>query len=81
VAKRTFPSTIEVNLEGASHSAIIAAACLVMRNSGARAWDLAEWRARAIEWDLPELLHQAAEAGVRYRRGNRPWALPLQPHQ
>ena len=80
--KRTFPSTIEVNLEGASHSTIIAAACLVMRNGGgARAWDLAEWRAKAIVWDLPELLHRAAEAGVRYRRGNRPWALPLQPHQ
>jgi hypothetical protein len=46
--KRTFPSTIEVNLEGASHSTIIAAACLVMRKGGARAWDLAEWRAKAI---------------------------------
>ena len=45
--KRTFPSTIEVNLEGASHSTIIAAACLVMRNGGARAWDLTEWRAKA----------------------------------
>jgi len=39
--KRTFPSTMEVNLEGASHSTIIAAACLVMRNGGARAWDVA----------------------------------------
>ena len=73
--KRTFPSTIEVNLEGASHSTIIAAACLVMRNGGARAWDLAEWRAKAIAWDLPELLHRAAEVGVRYRRGNCPCAL------
>ena len=81
MAKRTFPSTIEVNLDGASRSTIIAAACAVMFKSGARAWDLGEWRARASEWDLPELLHRAAEAGVRYRRGNRPWAVPLQPHE
>jgi len=51
--KRTFPSTIEVNLEGASHSTIIAAACLVMRNGGARAWDLAEWRAKRLHGTCP----------------------------
>ena len=47
MAKRTFPSTIEVNLDGASRSTIIAAACVVMSHSGARAWDLGEWRQRA----------------------------------
>ena len=26
--------------------------------------DLGEWRQRASEWDLPELLHRAAECGV-----------------
>ncbi len=78
MAKRTFPSTIEVNLDGASRSTIIAAACVVMSHSGARAWDLGEWRQRAAVWDLYELLQRAAECGVRYRRGNRTWSLPQQ---
>ena len=78
MAKRTFPSTIEVNLDGASRSTIIAAACVVMSHSGARAWDLGEWRQRAAVWDLYELLQRAAECEVRYRRGNRTWSLPQQ---
>ena len=77
-SKRTLPSTIEVNLDGASRSTIVAAACVCMQSAGARGGDLGEWRQRASEWDLPELLHRAAECGVRYRRGNRPWSLPQQ---
>ena len=39
---------------------------LCMQSAGARAWDLGEWRQRASEWDLPELLHRAARCGVGY---------------
>ena len=52
---RTFPSTIEVNLDGASRSTIIAAACVVMSHGGARASDLGEWRQRAAVWDLQRI--------------------------
>ena len=69
---RTFPSTIEVNLDGASRSTIIAAACVVMPHGGARASDLGEWRQRWQCGTCHELLHRAAEATSRYRRGNRP---------
>ena len=78
ITKRTLPSTIEVNLDGASRSTIVAAACVCMQSAGARGGDLGEWRQRASEWDLPELLHRAAECEVRYRRRNRPWSLPQQ---
>jgi hypothetical protein len=74
---RTADATpIEINLDEATRASIIAAACVAMFNAGGRAWDLGEWRRRASDWDLPELLHRAAEVGVKYRRGNQPWALP-----
>jgi hypothetical protein len=78
VTKRTFPSTIEVNLDGASRSTSLRLRAWLCPHSGAHAWDLGEWRQRAAVWDLYELLQRAAECGVRYRRGNRPWSLPQQ---
>jgi hypothetical protein len=63
-------STITVNLDGASRISVISAALVLLDKAGARAWDLGEWRARATKWDDEELLHRAAELGVRYCRGN-----------
>jgi hypothetical protein len=70
------PINIEINLDEATRSSICAAACVAMFNAGARAWDLGEWRRRAADWSLVELLHRASECGVTFRRGGKPWALP-----
>jgi hypothetical protein len=70
------PHTITVNLDQASRSSVIAAACALLLRSGARAWDLVEWRQRASAWDHDELLTRAAECGVKYMRGNQPYSLP-----
>jgi len=69
-------NTITVNLDATSRSAVIAAACALLNKSGARAGELGEWRARAAKWDELELLHRAAECGVRYCRSNQPYTLP-----
>jgi hypothetical protein len=72
------PQPITVNLDQASRATVVTAACCMLHQAGAHAWDIREWRARAAEWDHLELLRRAAELGVRYVRGNQPWALPHQ---
>lgn len=78
-AKHT--SNLAVNLDVATRAQIINAACCQLYNLK-QTCQIGEWRKRAADWDLYELIGRASVLGVEFYTGNEPFHLPRDiPHR
>jgi hypothetical protein len=78
-AYKVSENNLAVNLDVATRATIVTAACCQLYNLRQTS-QIGEWRKRAAEWSLYELIGRARDLGVEFRQGSEPFQLPMELH-